>query len=300
MKFLIVGASGFIGRHLLAQVRQRGWSVVGTQSRARQPDLVRFDLDADRIVPAVGAGFFAGPEPVHAVICAAVDNMDWCFRERETSRRLYVDRIVRLIDDLREVGARPIFLSTCFLFDGAVGHYSESDPIAPVNEYARQKHAVEQHLAATTPDSWTLRLDKVVGDDPAEETLFTQWYRRLRDGQPVVCLAESVLSPTYVGDVARAILLAAERRLTGLHHVANPEQFLRRDLALAFAIALSLPANIVERPLAEFRFEDARALKSSLDGSRFAALTGFRATPMRDVFAEFARRLGPASGANAQ
>lgn len=298
-RFLIIGASGFIGRHLLAHLRSLGIPSVGTRSLSRKrlgvPGLIPFDLDHDRIVDTVGHDFFTGPHPVQAVLCAAVDNMDWCYRERETSRRIYVDRSCQLIDDLVAVGARPTFISTCFVFDGAEGHYDEDHPLSPVNEYARQKLDVERHLATAAPAGWTLRLDKIVGDDPAEETLFTQWLRLLRAGQPIVCIADSVLSPTFVEDVAEAIRLGARHRLSGVHHVANPQEFLRADLARLFCSALGTPDHpVVEKPLAEFRFTDARALKSSLDGSRFARLTGIRHTPMDEVIERFRHKIGTA------
>ncbi len=260
-------------------------------------DLVPFDLDVDRIADSVGAvdpDFFAGPHPVEAVLCAAVGNMDWCHREREVSRRIYVEGACRLIDDLTALGARTTFLSTCFVFDGATGDYDEDHPVAPVNEYARQKLDVERHLAAVAPRGCTVRLDKVVGDDPAEPTLFTQWLGLLHGNSPIVCIADSVLSPTFVGDVVEAILLGARHGLSGVHHVANPEQFLRADLARAFREGLGAPDHPVEeRALASFRFADARALKSSLNGSRFARLTGLRATPMREVIRRFRDRLSP-------
>lgn len=294
--FLIIGASGFVGRHLLAHLTAQGIPVVGTRSRSGKrlnvPGLIPFDLDLDRIVDTVGREFFEGPQPVEAVICAAVDNMDWCYRERETSRRIYVDRICRLIDDVVAIGARPTFVSTCFVFDGAEGHYDEDKRVSPVNEYAHQKLEVERHLAAHAPQSWTLRLDKIVGDDPAEETFFTQWFRLLKAGQPIVCIADSVLSPTFVDDVAKAIQLGALHRLTGVHHVANPEQFLRADLARLFCRAFGAPDHpVIEKSLSEFRFTDARALKSSLDGSRFARLTGMHHTSMSDVLNRFRTRL---------
>ncbi|MGE3308418.1 MAG: NAD(P)-dependent oxidoreductase [Limisphaerales bacterium] len=299
-RFLVVGASGFVGRHLRARLQSLAIPVVGTRSRSGRrpfaaPDLVPFDLDGDRIahtLDAVDRGFFAGPARVEAVVCAAVDNMDWCHTEREVSRRIYVDRIRRLIDDLAGLGARITFPSTCFVFDGAVGNYAEDDPVAPVNEYARQKLEVERHLAGAAPDGCVVRLDKIVGDDPAEPTLFTQWLGHLRGGTPIVCIADSVLSPTFVGDVVDAILLGARLGLGGVHHVANPEQFLRADLARAFCSELGVPAHpVAERALSEFHFADARALKSSLNGSRFARRTGLQATPMREVLRRFHDRL---------
>lgn len=295
-RFLVLGASGFVGRHLLALLRSRGHLVLGTRSRSGKrsgsPELTPFDLARDRVVETVGAALFETGAPVQAVVLAAVDNMDWCYRERDTSRRIYVDGVVRAVDDLVAVGARVTFLSTCYVFDGSEGNYDEDHPVLPVNEYARQKLEVERHLAACSPTAWTLRLDKIVGDDPAEETLFTQWGRLVDRGEPIVCIADSVLSPTFVGDVTEAIRLGAVHRLAGMHHVANPEQFRRADLARSFCGVLGRPNHpVVEKPLHEFRFADARAPKSSLNGSRFAALTGIRHAPMREVMERFVRRL---------
>lgn len=297
-RFLVIGASGFVGRHLMQRLDSLGIPAVGTRSRsgkrALRENLVPFDLASDRIADVLDPAFVDPSQPasLHAAICATVDNMDACFREAAHYRRIYVDGICRLIDDLVALRVRPVFFSTCYVFDGKKGFYSEEDPVSPANEYARQKYAVEQHLAAHAPNGWTLRLDKIVGDDPAEETLFTQWLRLVRENQPITCIADSELSPTYVGDVVEAVLLSAARSLTGMHHVANPERFLRIDLARAFCRSLGMPNHpIVERPLDAFRFTDARALKSSLDGSRFEKLTGIQHTPMATVLARFQRRV---------
>lgn len=297
-RFLVIGASGFVGRHLMQRLDSLGIPAVGTRSRsgkrALRENLVPFDLANDRIADVLDPSFFDSPQPasLNAAICATVDNMDACFRDAAHYHRIYVDGICRLIDDLVALGVRPVFFSTCYVFDGAKGFYSENHPVSPVNEYARQKYAVEQHLAAHAPNGWTLRLDKIVGDDPGEETLFTHWLRLVRENRPIVCIADSELSPTYVGDVVEAVWRSAEWNLSGLHHVANPERFLRVDLARAFCRSLGVPNHpVVERPLKDFGFADARALKSSLNGSRFEKLTGIQHTSMATVLARFAQRL---------
>jgi len=297
-RFLVIGASGFVGSHLIRRLASLGIPALGTRSRSgKRPaaaPLVPFDLASDRIADVLNPGFLRQDPPatLHAAICATVDNMDACYREAAHYRRIYVDGTCRLIDDLVALGVRPVFFSTCYVFDGGKGFYSEDDPISPVNEYARQKYAVEQHLATHAPSGWTLRLDKIVGDDPTEESLFTQWLRRVRENRPITCIADSELSPTYVGDVVEAVLLSASKGLTGMHHVANPERFLRIDLARAFCRHLGVPNHpMVEHSLEDFGFADARALKSSLNGSRFQRLTGIQHTPMATVLARFAQRL---------
>jgi len=133
----------------------------------------------------------------------------------------------------------------------------------------------------------------VVGDDPAQNHLLASWHQRLLEGQPIVCLEGSLLAPTYVEDVARAIVFAQENNLNGVWHVANSEFFYRDELARQFCRALGVEANVVNRPLADFHFADNRALKSYLDGSRFARKAGMRFTSMAEVFQKFAQRAAP-------
>lgn len=293
MKFLVIGASGFIGGTLLAHVRSRGFTAEGTQSQPKNPNLITFNLERDRIHDCVGRKFFEDEAPVCVIICAVVSNMDRCLLERDYSRLVNVVHTIRLIEDVRLLGAKVVFLSTCFAFDGTVGYYNESHAVSPVNEYARHKVEVEQYLQKNVPDAFIARLEKVVSDKPDDRQLFAQWHQLAGAGQPIVCIQGSLLSPTYVGDVARALTLVCEQDLSGLYHVCNSEFFYRDELARQFCHAVGWPQKVEQRALEEFRFPDRRALKSYLDGSRFAELTGIRFTPMSKVFHSFRTKITP-------
>jgi len=113
----------------------------------------------------------------------------------------------------------------------------------------------------------------------------------LRSNQPIVCIRGSLLSPTYVMDVAQGIVVACQRGLTGVYHVSNSEFFHREELATQFCHALGRSPTVLSKPLEEFNFPDRRALKSYLDGTRFVQATGMRFTPMREVFRRFRLRI---------
>ncbi len=291
MRFLIVGASGFIGGTLLAHARAKGFEVVGTQAHGQRPDLSRFDLARDRIVDCVPSGFFAGAGPIHVVIAAAISDMDRCLRDGEASRQVNVDGTIRLIEDVRSLGAKPVFLSTCFVFDGKTGGYTDDATLSPVNEYGRHKATVEQYIRARVPEALVARLSTNVGDTVQGRHLFADWHKLILAGQPIPCIEGSSMSPTYVEDVARAIVLGCQLGLTGVFNVAGPEPYFRDELAQQFGRALGRRANVVTRPLADFGFADNRALRASLDSSRFADATGLRFTPMVEVIQKFVRRL---------
>lgn len=287
MKFLIIGASGFIGRNVLAHVRSLGFEAVGTQSQSREPELVKFNLLDDRIVDCVGKSFFEHEGQVCVIICAVVSNMDQCLLDRETSHRVNVEQTIQLIEDVRAFRSKVVFLSSCFVFDGTIGYYNEAHPVTPVNEYARHKVEVEQFLQRHVPDAVIARLEKIVGDNPDEPQLFAHWQKLLRAKEPIVCIKGSLLSPTYVKDVAQAFVLSCQKNLTGVYHVSNSEYFYRDELARQFCYAMGKAPNVISRPLESFAFPDKRALKCYLDGSKFVHASGLRFTPMSQVFRAF-------------
>ncbi len=291
MKYLVIGASGFVGGHLLRHVRAAGCEVIGTQSSSRGSELVTFDLLNDRLTDRVPRAFFESGEKVCVIVAAVVSDMDRCLLEREKSHRINVVNTIRLLDEAAALGAKPVFISSNFVFDGNSGYYNESDPVLPANEYGRHKAEVEAHLTKHVPGAFIARIDKIVSEHPHEKHLLANWYRELSAGRPLIALRGSLLAPTYVNDVARALVFAAEQDLRGIYHVANPEFFYREELALQFCRALGVKAEVVSRPVEEFNFPDKRALKSNLDGARFAAAANMRFTAMSEVFQAFRRQV---------
>ncbi|MGI8966307.1 MAG: SDR family oxidoreductase [Limisphaerales bacterium] len=291
MRFLIIGGSGFIGSHVLAHVRSLGYEAIGTQSRPRLEGLLKFNLLDDRIVECAGRSFFEREGQVYVIHCAVISNMDQCLIDRESSHCVNVERTIQLIEDIRSFKTKHVFLSSCFVFDGTIGYYHEDHPLTPVNEYARHKVEVEQYLQKNEPDALIARLEKIVGDDPQERQLFAFWFKHLCNGDPLVCWEGSLLSPTYVKDVAHGIVLACEKNLKGVYHISNSEFFYRDELARQFCYALGEVPNVISKPLEEFNFPDKRALKSYLDGSKFIKATGIRFTSMRDVFQAFQQNI---------
>jgi len=290
VKFLFIGASGFVGHYAMELARASGHDVLGTQSRPQRPGLLKYDLLADRLGDCLPREWIQEPGLKYGVVSASVRQIDQCYREREMTRRINVDGTLTAIRDLRDMGIRPVFLSTSYVFDGRRGYYTEQDARAPVCEYGRHKAEVEEKLLADFPDVLILRLDKIVGDDPRDDHLFSEWWRWLEAGQPLTCIAGQILSPTFVTDIGRAILLACAAGLTGLYNTANSEFFSREELAAQFLAICGRRAEIQCRPLDSFKFLDPRPMKTYLDSALFGATTDMRFTPMREVMVRFVER----------
>jgi dTDP-4-dehydrorhamnose reductase len=213
--------------------------------------------------------------------------MDRCRTDWDYAYRVNVANTIRLIDDVCRLGARPVFISTSYVFDGAQGYYPEDWPHSPQSAYGEHKSIVDKYVTATHRDALVVRLDKIMGSDPTESHPFSEWWNLYRAGKPVVCIENQLLSPTLVDDLAGAILTACRLGLRGVYNLTGPEAFLRDHLAKHFFRTMGVTADVQTRPMAAFGFADPRPLNTYLDSSRFAAETGFRFTPMSAVMRRF-------------
>jgi len=295
MRFVIVGASGFVGRHLFRRCRADGHPVMGTQTGARHPELVRFDLARDRILDKIPKPFLTPGQPTYAVICAGITQIDRCIRERKLSRLVNVTNTTVMLRDLVSVGVKPVFVSTGFIFDGASGGYTEDATPGPVNEYGRQRLEVERFLARELPDTLVVRLDKVVGDDPREPHLLTEWYEAVQKQETILCIDGQVFAPTLVDDIARAIVLGCQLGLRGVYHVANTERFTRTELAQEFLRRLGRATPIESRTQDQLGFLEPRPLRTYLDVGKFQAATHLSFAPVSQILQTFVSQLLPTS-----
>lgn len=292
MRLLVIGASGFIGRHILTLAKHRGHEALGTASSSLHDDLVKFDLASDRILSAIGRDFFRGEGETIVVLAAMVTTMDRCLTEPEYTRQINVTNSAQLADDVSSLGAKLVFLSTGHVFDGLTGNYRETDTANPVNAYAAHKFEMEIHLRSRIPSSLIARLDKVVGDNPHEHHLLSEWWHLLEQRAPIVCAEGMEVSPTDVDDVAGAILTACEHNLCGVYHLAGPNRLLRETLARNFCRAAGRPETVLTKKLSEFGFADKRALRSSLSAEKFCGETGFRFQSADAIIASFLGNVG--------
>jgi dTDP-4-dehydrorhamnose reductase len=291
MKFLLIGASGFIGRHTLAYIKSQGYEVIGTQTKAKYPELTVFDLLEHRIGDKIPHFFLSNDDCICGVILSSMCQIDRCFIEREISYKVNVEKTCQLIGDLQAMGIKSVYISSDAVYEGTDGYYSEEHQPNPINEYGRQKAEVEKYIQQSVPDSLILRLSKIVGEDPAENHLFTEWYKQIESGNPIVCIAGQVFSPTFVKDVAQSIVLSCEKKMSGLYNMANPVFFPREELAKQFGLALGKKVNIVCKEQEEFNFAERRTEKSYLDSTKFLKATGMQFTSMREVFMSFISKL---------
>ena len=179
-----------------------------------------------------------------------------------------------------------LYISTDYIFAGTQGHYRESSPVAPGTTYGRSKLCAEVTGALTAPGRFTSVRVSAVYDASAPFLTFLD--RELREGRPVDCYANSYYSPTYIDDLADAMLalMRCEAR-PDVVHVAG-ERISRFDFARTFANAFGYDPSLV-RPVPLDRVNTALYPDLSLATDVAADALGFTPTPHETALGHIAR-----------
>lgn len=186
-------------------------------------DLPDFDLtDAARV-----RSVLSPLRPAVIVNCAAYTNVDGCESDAALAFRVNGEGPGILAAVAREIGSTLVHISTDYVFAGD-GHtpYRETDPVGPRSVYGRSKlRGEEAILASGLERHFILRTSWLYG--PGGKNFVETMVRLARERKELRVVADQVGSPTYTGDLARAIfhLLepAEEGRPApyGLYHFSN-------------------------------------------------------------------------------
>jgi dTDP-4-dehydrorhamnose reductase len=281
----VIGAGGYLGRHLLAAYQRVYPDTLGVDVVGPWTHLL--DLAAPDIRPLKLRE--SGYE--YAIISAAVTGLARCEQDKDYTRARNVTGTLELARQLTGEGVIPVFFSTDNVFDGREGGYTDEAPTSPVNEYGAQKAEMERRLPEVTRGRYLIpRLGKVFGLIRGDRTLLDEMAERLSRGQEVAAARDQIFCPVLVGDVVWAVLGLQEVGATGLFNVCAPEVWSRFDLALALAQALGVdPALVKGISLDDLKEPFRRTKRGDLRCRRLRAALNLEFQPMAACIAAVAK-----------
>ena len=247
MRVLVIGASGFIGQHLVGRLNGiPDCGVAGTYwSRAPRGDAnswYRVELaDALRLEEV-----FRLAQPDVVVHLAAIADVGMAEREPERATAVNVgatSSIARLTD---LHGAKLVFVSTEYVFDGRRGYYREDDTPSPTTHYGRTKWEAERVVSGMAAQWSVLRTSIVYGWPEPGRRNFAPWLiERLRSGQPYRGPSDVYRTPVYVGHLTDGIVKLVQEDHPGIHHVAGRDWVSMYDFGVAIAEGFGLDRDLV-------------------------------------------------------
>ena len=235
-RILICGANGLLGQRLsLMLSTQSDYEVLNTSiERSFVFDKILFDYNQLDITNRSDVKSLASSFQPNVILnAAAATNVDWCELNREEAWKANVTAVENLADAARKVGAKLIHVSTDYVFDGKNGPYDEEAKPNPMGYYGKTKLASENAIRIAEIPYTILRTNVLYGSGISVKSNFALWVvNSLKAGKQITVVDDQIGNPTYVGDLALAMIKAFELNREGIFHIGGSEQLSRYDFAI--------------------------------------------------------------------
>lgn len=262
MRLYVTGGTGLVGSNIIRLARQQNIEIIASQYGPQPEWTVDYELDpldlADHNAIKASIRKYKPDAVIHS---AAIVDQIFMDTKRELSWSIMVDGTRVLAEACREVGARLVFVSSDWVFDGRAPIVDETSPPFPVNFYGVMKVASERELSAMDGLNFgvgrlagvyglnysapsLLRKDNGLGFDFANFVI-----HRLAQGLPApVWTGPKVndeANPTLASDGADMLLRLAKHDQNGIFHCFGSETINRLELAYQIATAFNADPSLI-------------------------------------------------------
>jgi dTDP-4-dehydrorhamnose reductase len=243
MRTLVFGATGMLGQALTRKWPIDGDEVTGLGSA--QADIRDFAQVARAIRES---------NPDWVVLAAAYTDVDGCELNPTLASAVNTSGAVNVARAAAAGGARLLFVSTDYVFDGSKSTpYEIGDARNPINAYGRSKAEAEEKILNILPDACIVRTSWLFGPGGKcfPDTIL-KLAASLPEGEVVTVVNDQRGCPTYTLDLADAIIALCKSNARGIVHCTNRGECSWYDFAVEIIQQAGL--TTVVRPTTSDKF----------------------------------------------
>jgi dTDP-4-dehydrorhamnose reductase len=261
-KVLVIGGTGLVGNALLRAWTARGLDVTAATYHCHASgDFLQLDMQDEARVREL----LEKHRPAVVAVPAANPFVDYCELHPAETRKVNVDGTLNVARACRDLGARMIFYSSDYVYDGAKGVYTEEDATCPINEYGRQKAEAERGVLAADPRNLVIRTSGAYGWQWEPKNFVLQIRAKLSAGQEMPVADDVRYNPTYVENLAEITAELVEAGAAGIFHVVGADEIARFEFASRAARAFGLDERLLKpTPMSRLASATPRPKESSL------------------------------------
>lgn len=305
MKVFVTGVSGQLGHDVMFELVRRGHTAWGTARRAPEelpadsgetpiPVFRPLELTEEDAVKAE----IAALRPDAIIHCAAWTAVD-AAEDAENRDAVYAANVLAtryLAEAAKAVGAKLLYLSTDYVFDGQGERPWQPDDknYAPLNVYGQSKLDGELAVAGTLEQFFIVRIAWVFGKNGKNFIRTMLNIGRTHDTVRVV--NDQIGTPTYTADLARLLVDMVETEQYGYYHATNEGGYISwYDFTREIYRQAGLSTRVIPVSTAEYGLSKARRpFNSRLDKSKLVE-KGFQPLPdWRDALSRYLKEIGEA------
>jgi len=268
---LILGAGGQVGAAMAHEAGSE--NSISVDLRAGPGIQYVLDLAKSGALSSQLAELLAATRPDVVINAAGMTWVDGCEADPRLAALLNDSAAREVARQTRRFGGTSVYFSTEYVFDGAAGPYSETDPARPLSVYGRTKLNGETGVLAVDPDSLVIRTTVVYGPEALGKNFAYQLAAALSSSTPIRVPSDQVSSPTYNVDLAAVTLALIRNRVSGICNVVGPELMDRATFARRLAHAIGGETGLIQSvPTAALEQRAPRPLKAGLRVDRLRSL----------------------------
>jgi len=219
-------------------------------------------------------------KPDVVIDTAALHNVDYCETHPDEAWRVNVEGTRNVADACKETGAKMIFISTDYVFDGKKGFYNEKDAPNPLHYYAKTKLEGEKVVREAGIDYAIARPSVIYGWNSSEQAglrsssgksiNFVIWtINKLNGKEEIRIVTDQYSSPTLADDLAEALLALSRSKRQGIYHTAGKTCINRFDFAKKIAEIFELDESLIKPVTSDvFKQVAERPKRCCLDASK--------------------------------
>lgn len=268
-KILVTGCRGQLGRDLVRML-ERSCQVSGI-------DIEDIDIQDSRGLEKYVLQ--AAPEAV--IHAAAYTDVDGCESNPELAMAVNCAGAENVARACRTAGAKMLFYSTDYVFDGlSVTPYTEDDIPSPQTIYGKSKWEGERAVSRTIENNAILRIAWVYGYHGknfvktmmkiGRQYLFAR--EKGEDPPPLKVVDDQFGNPTWTEDVVRQTQIVLENDLTGVYHASSEGTASWYKFACDIFRHLNMPVNLTPCTTEEYPRPARRPRYSSLENAALKKL----------------------------
>lgn len=271
-KILILGASSFVGSHIINQ-GIREYDIIAT-SRDDNEKLCNFDALASFDLKDK----LDSLDDIEAVInCISMGDVDKCEIDRDIARRLNLDFVKELSNNLPD-HIKLIHLSSNAVYDGLNPLYSEIDAKNPINYYGYLKAEADNYIASTRSNYAIIRPITMIGNrlKSQRHNPFSFFTEELMKGSDITAVSDVYVNFLDVKYLIKAIECIVNQDLYGEFNISGDEVLSRYEFVVLLKRLIGSESKITSVKSINFETIATRPLNTSFDNSKMKKVLGIQ------------------------
>ena len=246
VKVLVTGATGRIGRSLIRQIPS-GIDVEILLDPLDQyvPEYswLRADIgDRNKVIMGVTCS-----KPDVVIHLAAMTDVDGCEEDSETAFRVNRDGTAYIAEACSRCGAKLVYLSTDYVFDGRMGPYTEEDKTHPISVYGRSKLEGEIAASGGVDNSLIVRISVPFGvRREGVNHNFVSWLvEELGADSTVPAVVDQYTTPAFMEELSEILWVLIRKDIRGTIHYGTSDRLSRYEMACELCRIMGVSEDLV-------------------------------------------------------